>query len=202
MMAHRIARLMFVAGGAVFPNVAEAAAAFLDAGQDVSPVQRMGLLEASAALAAGTSDARQFCASAAELCAAPSEAASQLYECLAERLDAHPGMSSLMGELARTSEVFLVSDYPRDWLMPALARSGLEPYCPADKITYTAGLGGYGGLFERLVAAGVILRGHTLWIDAHSRRTSEALRRGIDAAIFVDARRLRRDLGLWGLAPR
>jgi hypothetical protein len=54
---------------------------------------------------------------------------------------------------------------------------------------------------DALIAAGVVLPGHTLWIDAHSPRTSEALRKGVDADIFVDARRLRRDLALWRLMP-
>jgi hypothetical protein len=111
-------------------------------------------------------------------------------------------MPEMIRELAGTSEISLASDYPREWLIPSLSRSGLTPYCHEHAIVYTAGLGGYTGLFERLVAAGAIIPGHTMWVDFHSRRTSEALSKGIDAAIFVDARRLRRDLGLWGLVPR
>ncbi len=47
----------------------------------------------------------------------------------------------------------------------------------------------------------MIVPGQTLWVDAHSPRTSAALRKGIDAAIFEDAWRLRRDLGMWDLLP-
>ena len=118
---------------------------------------------------------------------------------LAEGVAAEPGMVSLIEEVALGSEVCLVSDYPAAWLLPALARNGLASHFPADKLFYIADLGGYATLFERLEAVGVIMPGHTLWVDAHSPRTSEALRRGIDAAIYVDARRLRRDLGLWRL---
>ena len=62
-------------------------------------------------------------------------------------------------------------------------------------------LGGFSGLLDTLIAHRVISPGHTLWVDHHSPRTSEALRKGVDAAIFVDARRLRRDLALWLLMP-
>ena len=64
-----------------------------------------------------------------------------------------------------------------------------------------ADLGGFAGVLDVLIAAEAILPGHTLWVDAHSPRTSAALRKGVDAAIFVDTRRLRRDLALWRLMP-
>jgi hypothetical protein len=199
-VAHRITRLIFLAGGTIFAPLAEVAASFLDAGRGLTPVQRTGLQAAASALADGTTSARQFCVSAVEICGAPGEtAASRLYDRLTEGVVAEPGMVSLIEEVARSSDVCLASDYPAVWLLPALARNGLASYFLADKLFYIADLGGYAALFERLEAAGVIMPGHTLWVDAHSPRTSEALRRGIDAAIYVDARRLRRDLGLWRL---
>jgi hypothetical protein len=202
MTAHRITRFMFVAGGALFPSPAAVPASFLGRDRGLSPALAMALLEASSLLSSGASDARQFCASAAESCGAQGEAAARLYECFAGGVAALPGMPEMVRELAATSEIFLASDYPPEWLLPALSHSGLAPYCPEDGVVYTAGLGGYSGLFARLVEAGAIVPGHTIWVDSHSRRTSEALRKGIDAAIFVDAPRLRRDLGLWGLLPR
>jgi hypothetical protein len=199
-VARRITRLIFLPGGTIFAPPAELAASFLAADRALTPAQRTALRDAARALAAGTDAPRQFCARAADICGMPGEpATSGLYERLAEGAVAQPGMPSLIEELAMTSELGLASDYPAPWLLPALARSGLAYCFPADRIFYIADLGGYPGLFERLVAARAVTPGHTLWVDAHSPRTSEALRRGIDAAIFVDARRLRRDLGLWGL---
>jgi len=110
-------------------------------------------------------------------------------------------MPDLIAELALTLEVRLVSDYPSVWLLPALARSGLAGYFPAAEISYVADLGGSAGILGALIATRVILPGHTLWVDGHSPRTSEALRKGVAADIFVDARRLRRDLSLWRLVP-
>jgi hypothetical protein len=189
-----------MAGGTVFVPVADATASYLDAGRGLTPVQRSGLQAAARALADGTTSARQFCVRAAEICGAPGEAAAaRLDEHLAEGVAAEPGMVSLIEEVARGSEVCLVSDYSAAWLLPALARNGLASLFQADKLFYIADLGGLAALFERLVAEGAAIPGHTLWVDAHSPRTSEALRKGIDAAIYVDARRLRRDLGLWRL---
>ena len=64
-----------------------------------------------------------------------------------------------------------------------------------------ADLGGFAGVLDALIASGLVMPGHTLWVDYHWPRTSEALRKGVDTAIFVDARRLRRDLALWRLMP-
>ena len=119
----------------------------------------------------------------------------------ANELPLQPGMPLLLSDPALTCEMRLVSDYPSVWLLPALARSGLAGVFPAAEISYVADLGGFSGMFDALIARRVILPGNTLWVDYHSPRTSEALRKGIDAAIFVDARRLRRDFGLWRLAP-
>jgi hypothetical protein len=201
-MPRRITRLIFLPGGTIFAPLAELAASFLVADRGLTPAQRMALRDAALALAAGTDDPRRFCARAAEICGAQGgAAASRLCEHLAQGAAALPGMPPLIEELALTSELGLASDYPPAWLAPALARSGLASCFPADRIFYMADLGGYARLFDGLVAAGAVAPGHTLWVDAHSLRTSEALRRGIDAEIFVDARRLRRDLGLWGLVP-
>ncbi len=110
-------------------------------------------------------------------------------------------MPALLSDPALTCELCLVSDYPAEWLLPALTRGGLARIFPACKIAYVADLGGFSGLLDALVERGVIMPGQTLWVDAHSPHTSAALRKGIDAAIFEDAWRLRRDLGMWGLLP-
>ena len=167
-----------------------------------APGQRRALLEAALALAGGREQPAGFSARAAAICGEPGEtAAAQLQERLTNELAPLAGMPALLLDPALTCELRLVSDYPAEWLLPALARSGLARIFPADEIAYVADLGGFSGMFDALVERGVIVPGRTLWVDAHSPRTSAALRKGIDAAIFEDARRLRRDLGMWRLLP-
>jgi hypothetical protein len=180
------------------PTLAEVTASFLAPGQKLTVTERLSLQEAARMLAAGQEDAGQFCSRAA---GAAGERSTMLCASLAAGVDALPGMPDLIAEMAQTCEVRLVSDYPAVWLLPALARSGLAHCFSAAGISYVADLGGFAGILDALVTIGVISPGHTLWVDAHSPRTSEALRKGVDANIFVDARRLRRDLALWRLMP-
>ncbi len=201
-MTNRITRLVFWAGGVVLPTLPVVTASFLAPGRQATLAERVGLTEAAYALASGQGDPEQYCARAAGCFGEPgATSASLLYERLAAGVDALPGMPDLIAETTLTLEVRLVSDYPSVWLLPALARNGLAPCFPADAISYVANLWGFSGVLDALIAAGVILPGHTLWVDAHSPRTSEALRKGVDANIFVDVRRLRRDLALWRLMP-
>ena len=110
-------------------------------------------------------------------------------------------MLSLLSDPALACEMRLVSDYPAVWLLPALARSGLASAFSAAEISTWPTWGDFQGCLTPSSHSGVISPGHTLWVDYHSPRTSEALRKGVDATIFVDARRLRRDLALWRLMP-
>jgi hypothetical protein len=191
-----------MAGGVVLPPLPGAAASFLAPGRELPPAQRRALLEAALALAGGREQSAGFCARAAAICGELGEpAAAQLHERLANELTPLAGIPALLSDPALTCELRLVSDYPAEWLLPALARSGLARIFPAGEIAYVADLGGFPGLFDALVERRVIVPGRTLWVDAHSPRTSAALRKGIDAAIFEDARRLRRDLGMWRLLP-
>jgi len=201
-VAQRITQLMLLAGGVVLPTLAQAAAFFLVPGRTLTPGQRLGLQQAALALAEGREQPAQFCVRAAEICGEHGRAAaSRLDEKLANELPPQPGMPSLLTDPTLACEMRLTSDYPAVWLLPALARSGLAGAFSAAEISYVADSGGFSGLFENLIAHRVISPGRTLWVDYHSPRTSEALRKGVDAAIFVDARRLRRDLALWRLMP-
>jgi hypothetical protein len=201
-VAQRITRLAIMAGGVVLPSLAEAASAFLAAGRELTPAQRGGLQQAARALAEGKTEPMPFCAQAAGICGVQDgAAAARLHEQLASELAPNSGVPSLVADVAQSYEVRLVSDYPAAWLLPALRRSGLAHCFPKAAIAYVAGLGGFAGMFDALISGSVLAPGHTLWVDSHSLRTSEALRKGVDATIFVDARRFRRDLGLWRLIP-
>ena len=111
-------------------------------------------------------------------------------------------MPLLVAELAAQRRLTMVSDYPRRWLLPVVERSRLSQWFPDEAVFYCAEhqvSGEYTELFATLVNMNIIVPGSSLWVDHHPKRSHVAVRQGIDVAIFVDARRLRRDLGLWGL---
>jgi hypothetical protein len=101
--------------------------------------------------------------------------------------------------LTRTSQVYLFSDYPRTWLQAVPKYMQLVSYFSSIKVIYAAELGladHFYAVFEKLMLGGLVEPGASLWVDANPFRTSAAIRLGIDAIIFVDERRLRRELNL------
>lgn len=109
------------------------------------------------------------------------------------------GMPALVAELARSVEVRAVAfDAPaRDRLTAVDAYRALFPVervvlAPTDDPP---------ALFKHLVRDEIMLPGHALWIDSDPHRAMTAVHLGLDAALFEDAARLYRDLGLWGLVP-
>jgi hypothetical protein len=191
-----------MAGGVVLPSLLEATASLLAPRVELPPALRRALLNAALACAEGREHLNQFCIDAVAICGERSgTAAERLHERLARELMPLEGIPALLSDPALTCELRLISDYPAEWLLPALTRGRLARIFPAGEIAYVAALGGFPGLLDALVERRVIVPDQTLWVDAHSPRTSAALRKGIDAIIFEDARRLRRDLGMWRLLP-
>jgi len=115
-----------------------------------------------------------------------------------------PGMLPLIKELSERVDLGLVSDYPGKWVTPIIKRTGLSVYFPGgvDQVIGELRPGlDYTVLFRLLIERNVLKPGSSMWVDHNSLRCMAAIRQGIDAGIFVDARRLYRDLGLWGLMP-
>jgi hypothetical protein len=108
-------------------------------------------------------------------------------------------MPALVAELAQSVDVRAAA-----FGAPARDRlSALDAYrtlLPAERVIL-APIADPPVLFDRLVRDKIILPGHTLWIDHDPHRAMTAIRLGLDAALFEDAARLYRDLGLWGLVP-
>ncbi len=197
-MANRIDHLLFWTGGVVLPRLGHLAAGQAPAcAGDLLCARRLADLERQ--LAEGDIAAAEFCEQAAAAAGLPGGADGLLPTMLAAAT-LPLGLEDLLAELAQSVRLGLVSDYPQPWLETILARSGLSRLFGAANICYTAAWPG-SDLFKALAAAGVIRPGHTLLVDHDSRRATAAIRRGIDAALYVDARRLRRDLGLWRLVP-
>ncbi len=60
---------------------------------------------------------------------------------------------------------------------------------------------GEGSVLEELVHRETLNGTSTLFVDHNPKRCMRAVRMGIPAGVFVDAPRLYRDLGLWGILP-
>jgi hypothetical protein len=85
-----------------------------------------------------------------------------------------------------------------------MQRTGLDRQISLDSVAIISErntVSDWSALLEMLIAEGALTPGQSLWVDHHSGRASSVIRSGLDAAIFVDAARLYRDLGLWSLVP-
>jgi hypothetical protein len=109
------------------------------------------------------------------------------------------GALSIIIGLMQTNQVYICSDYPRTWLQAIQHNLQLLNSFPPKNTVYTAELDlsqHLNSVFEKLMVAGLIEPGASLWVDAYPLRTTASIRLGIDAIIYVDERRLRRELSL------
>jgi FMN phosphatase YigB (HAD superfamily) len=201
MMSCRISHLVFWAGGVVVTPVWQAAWDAVCPGRKPETAERLELHRLEQDLSAGALSPEAFCERAAKL-GRSAVTANDLLERLPTRIALIPGMPEILEELAcRGRTLSLVSDVPRRWLLPALEREGLTRWFAHDQVWFAAEEGGFPALLDALLQRGQVIPGQSLWVDDHSLRTAEALRRGVDAAVFVRPRQFYRDLGLWGLVP-
>jgi hypothetical protein len=201
MTACRIDHLVFWADGVVVTPVGQAAWDLVAPGRRPDAKALLALHCLEQGLADGTLAPGEFCTQAVAL-GRSSLPLAGLAAKLPEQIAPIPGMSEVMEELAcRRIALSLVSGYPRQWLMPALVRCGLTRFFPEEQVWIAAEHGGFPQTLDVLLDSGRIMPGHSLWVDHHSLRTAAALRRGVDAAVFVHARQFHRDLGLWRLVP-
>jgi hypothetical protein len=199
MMACRIDHLVFWAGGVAVTPVWRAGWDAICPGRRPGTEERVQLHRLEQGLAAGTLSPEDFCARAADL-AGGAVPVRDLMEKLPAQIAPIPGMADIFEDLAcRRLALSLISDYPRRWLIPALERSGLTRWFGQDQVWVAAEEGGFPALLDPLLQSGRLAAGRSLWVDHHSLRMSEVLRRGLDAAVFVHPRQFYRDLGLWGL---
>jgi hypothetical protein len=201
MTACRINHLVFWADGVVVTPAGRAAWDVISPGRKPDPKARLELHRLEQGMADGTLSPEEFCARTIDLGRSSLPTAS-LADKLPEQIAPIPGMAEVLEELAcRRITLSLASGYPRQWLMPALKRCGLARQFPEEQVWIAAEWGGFPQILDSLLRRGQVVSGRSLWVDSHSLRTTAALRRGIDAAVFVHARQFYRDLGLWGLAP-
>jgi len=115
------------------------------------------------------------------------------------------GIMDVLKELGEKKSLFMFSQYPPEMYDRIKTRLGLDKLIPEKNVFFTSGSGVQNlksGIIERLIFNKWITPGKSIFIDNDSRRTSAAIRAGIDAIIFVDSRRLRREIALRGLLPK
>lgn len=199
----RIKHIVFITGGVILPTVTQATLASLNPGQQLDAGSQFILHGLEKALTTGKISPQAYCQRVIQQTGAMTNAGELIVDVL-ESTTLLPGMLPLIKELSEGLDLGLVSDYPDKWITPIIMRTGLGAYFPrgADQVigeVWTKP--DYIGLFRFLIEQNVLKPGSSMWVDHNSLRCMAAIRQGIDVGIFVDARRLYRDLGLWGLVP-
>ena len=107
------------------------------------------------------------------------------------------GVLSLVKDLSKNKDVFLFSDYPKNWLAKIDKNGSISNHFK--RVIYSQDIScnkSFDDIFIHLMAIHEIQAGNSMWVDSDPFRTSIAIRHGIDAIIYVDERRLRRELNL------
>ena len=115
------------------------------------------------------------------------------------------GIIAVLKELRNGNSLSLFSQLPRGLFTALSARSGLNELFSDSDIYFTSEMNLENtttDVVNHLMAGKCLIPGKSVLVDADSRRTSAAIRAGMDAIIFVDARRLRREIALRGLLPK
>ena len=115
-----------------------------------------------------------------------------------------PGMADLLAEARTEYECWLVSSYPSDWLQALDQRLGLSiMFSPARvQVFPQAGLGKcLPDVFVWAIQKAQKRMESCLWVAGEAAMTTSAVRVGLNAIVFADSRRLRRELVLRGMLP-
>lgn len=193
-----IQRYYFMAGGVILPRLSAQVIGMLEKqGMTLSERQRLALFDLERALFSGALPAGSYF-DRVNAAAAPRQPLA--LEGFLQEIEVDAGALSVADELRRNSQVVLLSDYPPEWLAALDRRSSV--CAPFDRVLPLQGMGcedDRAAIFSRLCAAGELSAGTSLLVDANPFRTALAIRRGVDAVIYVDERRLRRELKLRAL---
>lgn len=193
-----IQRYYFMAGGVILPCLSAQVIAVLEKqGTALSERQRLALFDQERALFSGALPSRDYF-DRVNAAAAPQQPLA--LEDFLEWIEVDAGALSVADELRRNSQCILLSDYPPEWLAALDQRSGICAHF--HRVLPLQGMGcedDRAAIFSRLCAAGELSAGTSLLVDANPFGTALAIRRGVDAVIYVDERRLRRELKLRAL---
>jgi len=199
----RVKHVIFILGGVLIPTVTQATLALLNPEQQVDAGLQLVLYGLEKALTTGAISPQEYCRRVIQQTGAANNVA-ELLTGVPENTAALPQMLPLMEELSERASLGLVSDYPVQWARPIIKRTGLAAHIPGGINQVIGELRknlDYATLFRQLIELNVLKPGSSMWVDHNSLRCMAAVRQGVDAGIFMDARRLYRDLGLWGMLP-
>jgi hypothetical protein len=200
----RIEHLAFWLGGVVISHMWELTRdALIASGAECTPELCLALIDQETALTVGSVTLDEFCTQAVEFAGTelpPHRLKSQIQQ----RIRATSGILSVIDALATRYPLHLLSNFPSEWLSVALQRTALAAYFPADSIIMTSELdpdNGYQTLPNALIDSGLCIPGKSLLVADDSILTESSVRASLDAIIFVDTARLRRELFLLHLLP-
>ena len=197
-----ISRYFFMAGGVILPRLSLVTLDWIEKknSNPASNKQRQSIFQAEKDLLTGKLSPESYLSLAAA-CGSGATAQDVLKGLFSE-IKVDQGALSTACDLKKNGRVYLVSDYPRPWLEEAACKTPIFECFSPDDVLYTAELGlgnDVSSLFDVLSSKSYLHPDANMWVDAYPLRTSEAVRRGIDAIIYVEERRLRRELKLRNL---
>lgn len=203
-MVPPISSVTFWMGGVITPPLWQLTRSVLEMnGVGASPDLCFDMIELGQKMGAGSLSSDEYCRGVLErtgLHLSPQELAAAIEN----RIELMPGVLDIAAALKRTYPLYLLCDYPRRWLLPAVERLGLTEYFPEQNMVM---VNEYGlaelssDLFSKLPSARSLIPEDGLLVDGDPPRAMAALRAGILTTTFVDAPRLRREFVLLGLLP-
>lgn len=192
----------FTAGGVLLPRLAHVTLDVLEkaSGKRLAGKQRIAIYDLEKDVFVGRMGAGEYLEAVCRQ-GVWTGSSADLQAGILECITCDPGALAVAQDIRKGGRLYVYSDYPRPWLDEAARRFGLYDIFEPLNVIEAAQLhpaDNMDDLFAALNQAGHTLAGKSMWIDGHPLRTSAAIRRGIDAIIYVDERRLRRELGLRG----
>lgn len=160
------------------------------------------LIELGRKVRAGAMSWDAYWREVSELASAPLSP-EQLAAAVENRIAATPGILDVVEELGDVCHLYMLFDYPQHWVLPSLSRTGLARHFPEQRIVIAELYGDTADpnlVFDRLPHLQVSPQ-ELLLVDSDPVRAMALFRLGLKTAIFVDARRLRRDLAVWKMLP-
>lgn len=192
--------VFFWQDGVVTTSLAEVTIGQLEAalGSTLDVQTRRAIRDRSLELQLGHTDGSAFCRSALDLSQAPLDE-KELTLRIQENVTLIPGVLEVVRELEGRYKLWLIAHCPRGWLLPIGERLGLLDLFPRESILVCPELG-LARLMPDVLQLAAERAGESieecLLVAAGSAITTAAVNIGLNAIIFSDARRLRRELGL------
>ncbi len=197
--------LLFWMDGVVTTSLAEVTIRQLETIIDdrLGIAERLEIRDWALELQLGRIDGTTFCRNALALTQAPL-AETELASRIERSIMPIPGVLDVVGELVGEYGLWLIAHCPREWLVPVFERLDLVRLFPGDSILVCPE-SGLSGLLPDVFYLAAQQAGKPfedcLLVAADSAITTAAVNVGLNAIIFTDAHRLRRELSLRQLLP-